>query len=471
MSAAVATSLNMVVLIVVLLSAINVVDFVGANSTAYWLSRRAELIDSVYGMGPGVLPTRAQPDWVIEYPSDPTPGLVGLVWNLSSTFFPINATVFYSPVVPGKRSKHAFLFHHGHSNCICNREAGEPPIAAALCRPGCNSSMPTYAEIDMPGYSWWDLYNVSSFVHDLGYDLFVLSMPLKGVNLGPGASDDGFPTDHWWFLQWEQKGDYPLRYFLEPAVLTVNYAKALGYDEIYMAGLSGGGWSTTFAPAIDKRIKASFPIAGSVPCAMRNPDGLFPNQTWTGNDHEDFEQNCSPNPNPKVPEHPGRPAFQACNYTCQYLLAGLEPDRFQVQILHEYDTCCFSPHTRHDQMLAYEHNIRTELLAQQQQQQGKAVASRDNVTNIISHGWFTSTANNHTKHEVGPQDKAIIRAALLAASAAVADGPSSATTTNSSSIPPGSPAWDDFPCDILHQSLPAHCPVDVEPGLPPNGRT
>ena len=89
-------------------------------------------------------------------------------------------------------------------------------------------------------------------------------------------------------------------------------------------------------------------------------------QIWTGGDDEDFEQNCSPNPNPfpdpaKPAEHcnivwdkygaekgtywpscPGRPAFSACNYTCQYLLAGLEPDRFQVQILHEYDTCCFS---------------------------------------------------------------------------------------------------------------------------------
>lgn len=97
--------------------------------------------------------------------------------------------------------------------------------------------------------------------------------------------------------------------------------------------------STTFAPAIDKRIKGSFPIAGSTPCAMRNPNGRVPNQTWTGSDQEDYEQNCSPKPNPVAPQHPGRSAFRACNYTCQYLLAGLEPGRFQVQILHEYDSC------------------------------------------------------------------------------------------------------------------------------------
>jgi hypothetical protein len=98
----------------------------------------------------------------------------------------------------------------------------------------------------------------------------------------------------WWFLQWEEKGDFPLRYFLEPAVLTMNFAKAQGYQNVYMAGLSGGGWSTTFASAIDKRIQGSFPIAGSVPCAMRNPLGEFPGQTWTGDDDEDYEQSCMP---------------------------------------------------------------------------------------------------------------------------------------------------------------------------------
>ena len=44
-------------------------------------------------------------------------------------------------------------------------------------------------------------------------------------------------------------GDHPLRYFLEPAYLTANFAKAKGYADIFMAGLSGGGWSTTFASA------------------------------------------------------------------------------------------------------------------------------------------------------------------------------------------------------------------------------
>ena len=112
----------------------------------------------------------------------------------------------------------------------------------------------------------------------------------------------------------------------------MNYAKAQGYDDVYMAGLSGGGWSTTFAAAIDKRIKGSFPIAGSVPCDMRNPLGEFPGQDWTGDDDEDYEQSCEPTTRKpgKGDLNPGRPAFNACNYTCQYLLAGLEVRDFSI---------------------------------------------------------------------------------------------------------------------------------------------
>ena len=196
---------------------------------------------------------------------------------------------------------------------------GDPVLTGAKCRPGCNSSMPTRTEIGMPGYSWWDLYNVSDWVHSMGHGVFIFSMPLKGVNLGPGSTDTHLENNHWWFLPWKDKGDKPLRYFIEPVVLTANFAEAQGYENIVMAGLSGGGWSTTFASAIDKRIQKSFPIAGSVPCAMRNPFGKMPNQTWTGSDCEDYEQSCMPVDAPRKggDNEPGRAAFLACNYTCQ----------------------------------------------------------------------------------------------------------------------------------------------------------
>ena len=48
-------------------------------------------------------------------------------------------------------------------------------------------------------------------------------------------------------------------------VLSINSALSIGYKHVVLFGLSGGGWSTTVAAAIDPRISLSIPIAGSVP--------------------------------------------------------------------------------------------------------------------------------------------------------------------------------------------------------------
>jgi len=96
---------------------------------------------------------------------------------------------------------------------------------------------------------------------------------------------------------------------------------------------------------------------------------------------------------------------------------------------------CFSPHGRHEQMKTYEANVRAELMAD------------DRSAGRNAHGWFTTTADNHTKHEVCAQDKTII-----------------ATVMAAGGFPPSSPRWDEVPCDMLHQELPANCPANVEPG-------
>ena len=88
-------------------------------------------------------------------------------------------------------------------------------------------------------------------------------------------------------------------------------------------------------------------------------------------------------------------------------------------------------------MLRYEREVRAELAGGERAEQAQ------------QHGWFTSTANNHTKHEVCAQDKALIRAAM------------------EGSFAPGSGGWDSMDCDILHQPSPGgKCAPDVEPGLP-----
>jgi hypothetical protein len=61
----------------------------------------------------------------------------------------------------------------------------------------------------------------------------------------------------------------------------------------------------------------------------------------------------------------------------------------------------------------------------------------------------TAAADNHSKHEVCDQDKAIISASLAG------------------HFKPGAAGWDALPCDMLHQALPAHCTQNRDPGLPP----
>ena len=56
-----------------------------------------------------------------------------------------------------------------------------------------------------------------------------------------------------------------MRFFLEPIILTINYAvDVLKYETVVLMGLSGGGWSTTIAAAVDPRIQLSMPTAGSI---------------------------------------------------------------------------------------------------------------------------------------------------------------------------------------------------------------
>jgi len=85
-------------------------------------------------------------------------------------------------------------------------------------------------------------------------------------------------------------------------------------------------------------------------------------------------------------------------------------------------------------MLGYEADIRAELVADDRSGGG--------------HAGFTETVDNHSKHEVCAQDKTIIAAAL------------------EGRFEPGSKGWDELPCDMMHQRLPAGCEQNVEPGLP-----
>jgi hypothetical protein len=116
----------------------------------------------------------------------------------------------------------------------------------------------------------------------------------------------------------------PIRYFLEPTAVSLNYLGKRSrqdnfpnYRIFHMAGLSGGGWTTTIYAAVDPRIRCSFPVAGTIPLYLRVGGSV--------GDREQFEPTF----------------YQLAGYPDLYILGAAERGRKQVQILVRRDDCCF----------------------------------------------------------------------------------------------------------------------------------
>jgi hypothetical protein len=114
----------------------------------------------------------------------------------------------------------------------------------------------------------------------------------------------------------------PIKYFLEPVAVVLNYAESFHYRRITMVGISGGGWTTTLCAAIDPRIVRSYPTAGTHPNYLRARD--ISNSGTLG----DYEQ--------QDPE-----LYRIANYLELYIMGSVGEGRKQLQILNEFDACCF----------------------------------------------------------------------------------------------------------------------------------
>jgi len=123
-------------------------------------------------------------------------------------------------------------------------------------------------------------------------------------------------------------GAHPLIYFLDPVRRSLNYAiQQYGYTQIHMAGLSGGGWTTTLYAALDTRVKTSVPIAGSEPFYMRGQsDAEQEDNVIAGNDFFNFSSGGSQ---------------IITGYKDLYLLGSFGAGRKQIQVLNRNDDCCF----------------------------------------------------------------------------------------------------------------------------------
>jgi len=157
------------------------------------------------------------------------------------------------------------------------------------------------------------------------YSVMAFSMPLLEPNSQPVIDLQNFGklklTSHDDLRFLESKDFSPIKFFVEPITVSLNYAEnTYKFESYHMVGISGGGWTTVLYSAIDPRISKSYPVAGSTPMYLR-----FNNPKNIG----DYEQMVSG-------------LYNVAEYLDLYIMASYGDNRGQLQIFNKYDPCCFS---------------------------------------------------------------------------------------------------------------------------------
>ena len=165
--------------------------------------------------------------------------------------------------------------------------------------------------------------NTLAFFLNNGYSIVGFNMPLKGTNNQPVIETSDFGPvkfiSHNQFLLLESSKFSPIKYFVEPIVLSLNYIdENYDFDSYYMVGLSGGGWITVLYSAIDERISESYSVAGSYPLHLRY-------ETKNIGDYEQL--------NPNI--------YRISNYLELYTMSSFGDNRKLVQLFIYNDPCCF----------------------------------------------------------------------------------------------------------------------------------
>lgn len=248
------------------------------------IDTRQQLIDIIFG---GALPAR-QPDLIepgVNYPDwQYAPNLaridrltINLEWGLTSVAYHF---------IPTIANNQLLIYHEGHQATFGDRRE---LIEAALSR---------------------------------GFAVVAFDTIMQGHNNRPDVVYKGrvwHLFDHGQLEYLTPAQGHPIRYFLDPVIISLNYLDDLGYTHISMAGLSGGAWVTTLVAALDERIENSYPVAGSQPLFLF--DGLI--NRW--GDWEPMTADI----------------YSIADYDDLYVM-GTTANRRQLQILMRYDPCCYS---------------------------------------------------------------------------------------------------------------------------------
>ena len=163
---------------------------------------------------------------------------------------------------------------------------------------------------------------LASFLNN-GYSVVGFNMPLIGMNNQPVIETSDFGPikfiSHNQFSLLESPKFSPIKYFVEPITLSLNYIdENYDFDSYYMVGLSGGGWITVLYSAIDERISESYSVAGSYPLHLRH-------ETKNIGDYEQL--------NPNI--------YRISNYLELYTMSSFGDNRKLVQLFTYNDPCCF----------------------------------------------------------------------------------------------------------------------------------
>jgi hypothetical protein len=177
------------------------------------------------------------------------------------------------------------------------------------------------------------LTNLANRMLREGFTVLLMQMPLTGwntnntfktpkkgmVTIGERKSS---AAHNQMFSALGEEGGSLLRFFIEPVTAGINYFIRQNPDcrDISMIGLSGGGWATHISAAIDARINLSIPVAGAYP--------LFLRPYYPGSEG-DTEQIL--------------PALykDRASWLDLYILGADDSGRRQIQLLNQYDSCCF----------------------------------------------------------------------------------------------------------------------------------
>ncbi len=280
------------------------------------------------------------------------------------------------PLAPKAISDTLVMYHNGHETTSC-----------------------------MPNYD-----GVVDYLNEAGYDVMELMMPLLGCNPAPQY---GSPTSHWWFMPFETEGYHTFKFFIEPVAQAARFAKQQGYKHVILLGLSGGGWTTTVATAVVPDIDMSIPVAGSVPKWRspllpdmwvpdlpegRNPASFPPQSIFVpppmegaGGDYEQEQQR---------PVYSNSTTGTGIGYAELYLLATALGKRPQLQILHDFDSCCFRADGLYANISVYGEVVRNHSLMYHFTENSDVMNNRVPLfRTVVTEGNF---------HQVNVRDKVIV---------------------------------------------------------------